>query len=95
MYVFSIFDEVAEDWSSPFCAKNVEHLKRVLQVVFKQGLVLDECYVSCIGKLCPNGVVDNSENVVNIFGDFSCFYLSELFKDELDKLKDKEVKEDV
>lgn len=98
MYVFSIFDQVAEDWSTPFCAKNLGHLKRVLKSSLNQlGIVLDECYIRCIGRLLSDGTVDCSEDVVSIFGvdKHACFYLSELFEDELNKLKEKEVEEDV
>lgn len=92
MYVFSIYDTVSEDWSSPFCAKNLEHLKRVLQGVFKQGLVLDECYVQCFAWLnSSDGTVVTNDDQMCIFENgLSHQYLCHLFADEL---KEKEVKE--
>lgn len=98
MYVFSIYDTVAEDWSTPFCAKNIEHLKRVLSNVFRQGVVLEECYVSCIAYLDADGVVIYDEDKLCIF-DFvdgadyypiRTIYLHQLYEKEL---KEKEVKE--
>lgn len=91
MYVFSIYDTVAEDWSTPFCAKNVEHLKRVLASVFKQGIVLEECYVQCFAWLNnTNGTVVTDDDAMCIFENgLSHQYLSDLFANEL---KEKEVK---
>lgn len=96
MYVFSIYDTVSEDWSSPFCAKNLEHLKRVLQSVFKQGLVLNECYIQCFAWLSgTDGTVVTDDDSMCIFENgLSHQYLCDLFADELEKLKEKEEKED-
>lgn len=94
MYVFSIYDTVSEDWSSPFCAKNREHLKRVLQGVFKQGLVLKECYVECFAWLDADGTVEIDDAKMRIFDNGASFqYLCDLFADELEKLEEKEVSE--
>lgn len=94
MYVFLIYDTVSEDWSSPFCAKNLEHLKRVLQGVFKQGLVLNETYVTCIAKLHNDGYLITDDCTLSIFENGSSQqYLCDLFADELEKLDKKEVKE--
>lgn len=96
MYVFSIYDTISEDWSSPFCAKNIEHLKRVLGGVFNKGLVLDECYIECLAWLNPEGKAENDEKKISIFDNGHYYqYLSDLFDFELKQLKEKEVKENV
>lgn len=92
MYVFSIYDTIAEDWSTPFCAKNVEHLKRVLANVFKQGIVLDECIVECVAYLDPDGKSVRDDVTISIFENGHWYqYLSDLFEFELKQKKEKEV----